>query len=62
MANYKEARAKLTNTQLNKSKSAGKIKTETTIRITKKYFQDDELPHELLLTTRQKTKLLCQRI
>ena len=29
----------------------------TTLRITKKNFQDEELPHELLLTTRQKTKI-----
>ena len=26
-------------------------------RMTKKTFQDEELPHELFLTTRQKTKI-----
>ena len=56
MANYQEARVKLTNTQLNKVKSAAKDKTETTLRITKKNFQDDELPHELSLITRVRLK------
>ena len=56
MANYKEARIKLTNTKLNKLKSPAKDKKVTTLRITKKNFQDKELPHELFLTTRQKTK------
>ena len=56
-ANYEEARLKLTNTQLSKSKSAAKNKTGTTLRITQKNFQDEELPHELFLTTRQKTKI-----
>ena len=32
MANYEEARVKLTNTQLNKLKSAAKNKTETTLQ------------------------------
>ena len=57
MANYEEARIKLTNTQLNKLKSEAKNKTGTTLRITKKNFQDEELPHELLLKARQKTKI-----
>ena len=51
MVSYEEARVKLTNTQLNKLKSAAKNKTGTTLRITKKNFQDEELPHELFLTT-----------
>ena len=37
-------------------KSAPKNKTGTTLTITKKKFQD-ELPHELFLTTRQRTKI-----
>ena len=57
MANYEEARVKLTNTQLNKLKSAAIKKPGTILKITKKKFQDEELPHELLLTTRQKTKI-----
>ena len=57
MANYQEARVKLTNTQLNKLKSAAKIKTGTISRINKKKFQDEELPHKLFLTTKQTTKI-----
>ena len=53
---YEEARVKLTNAQLNKLKSTATNKTGTTLRITKKKFQDEELPHELFLSTRQKTK------
>ena len=44
MTNYQEARVKLTNTQLNKLKSAVKNKTGTIFRMNK------ELPHELFLT------------
>ena len=55
MANYQEARVKLKNTQLNKFKSAAKYKTETILRINKKNFQDEELPHDLSLTARQTT-------
>ena len=54
--NYEEARVKLTNTQLNKLKSAAKNKTGTTL-ITKKNLQDEELLHELFLTTKQKTNV-----
>ena len=57
MANYEASRIKLTNTQLNKLKSVTKDNTGTTSRITKKTIQDEELPHELLLATRQKTKI-----
>ena len=56
MENYEEGRVKLTTTQLNWLKSAAKYKTGTTWRITKKNFEDEELPHELFLTTRQRTK------
>ena len=45
MANYEEARLKLTNTQLSKLKFAPKNKTKTALRIIKKNFQDDELRH-----------------
>ena len=57
MANYQEARVKLTNTQLNKLKSAAKNKTGTILRLNKKNFEDKELSHELFLTTRQTTKI-----
>ena len=56
MTNYEEARVKLTHTQLNKLKSAAKNKTVTALTITKKNFQDEELPHEIFLTTRKKKK------
>ena len=57
MTKFEEPRVKLTNTQLNKLKSAAKHKAGTTLRITKKNFHDGELPQELFLTTRQKTKI-----
>ena len=46
MANYQEAMVKLTNTQLNKLKSAAKKKIGTILKISKKNTQDDESPHE----------------
>ena len=57
MANYQETRLTLTNIQLNKLKSAAKKFTVTILRLNKKNFQDEELSHELLLTTRQTIKL-----
>ena len=42
MTSYEEARVKIRNTQLNKLKSAGKFKTGTILRITKKNFQDEK--------------------
>ena len=47
----------LTNTQLNELKSAAENQTGTILRINKKNFEDEELPHELFLTTRQTTKV-----
>ena len=40
-----------------KLKTAVKNKTGTTLRISLKMFNANDLPHELLLTTRQKAKL-----
>ena len=57
MANYRPARAELTNIQLNKLKSAAKNKRGTILRINKKNFEDEELLHELFLTARQRTKI-----
>ena len=48
---------KLTDTQVRKLKTAVKDKTRTTLRMSLKMFDGNDLPHELLLTTRQKTKL-----
>ena len=56
MVSYEEARVKPRNTKLNKPKSAAINKTRTTLRRTKKNAQDEELPHELFLTTRQQLK------
>ena len=55
MVNCQEARVKLTNTQLNKLKSAARNKTGTISRLYKKNFEDEELPHEFFLTTTQTT-------
>ena len=57
MVNHPEERVKLTNTLLNKLKSAAKNNTGTILRLYKKNFEDEELPHELFLTTRQTTKI-----
>ena len=46
MANYQEGKVKLTNTQLNKLKSASKSKTGTILRLNKKNFEDKELSQE----------------
>ena len=50
MINYQEARVKLTNTQLNKIRSAGKNKTVAILTINNKNFEDEDLPHGLFLT------------
>ena len=53
MLSYQKARVKLTNTQSNKLKSAAKNKTGTTLRLSKRNFEDEEL----FLRTRQTTKI-----
>ena len=50
-------RDKLTNTQLNKLKSAVKNKVGAILRLNKKNVEDEELPHELFLTERQTTEI-----
>ena len=57
MVEYSKTNIKLTDTQLKKLKTAVEDKTGTTLRISFKMFDGNYLPHELLLTTRQKTKL-----
>ena len=49
MTNYQEARVKRKNTQLNKLKSPANNKTRTLLRINKKNFEDEEVPHESFL-------------
>ena len=48
---------KLSNEKLKQLKTAAKNKAETSLRINLKMFDVNDLPHELLLTTRQKVKL-----
>ena len=57
MVEYSKINCKLTNVQLNKLKKAVRSNERTTLRLGIKNFNRDELPHELLLTTRQNTKL-----
>ena len=45
---------KLTDTQVKKLKTAAKNKTGSTLRMSLKMFDGNDLPHELLLTRRQK--------
>ena len=54
MVEYNELNVKLTDAQLKKLKTAVKNKTGTILRMNLKMFDGNDLPHELLLTTRQK--------
>ena len=47
----------LSNAQLKKLKTAVKKKTRRTLKLSLKMFHGNDLPHELLLTARQKAKL-----
>ena len=57
MVEYSEVNCKLTNVQLNKFKKAVKSNEGATLRLGIRNFNKDECTHELLLTTRQNTKL-----
>ena len=57
MVEYRKINCKLTNVQLNKLKKAVKSNEGATLRLGIRNFNKDEDPHELLLTTRQNTKL-----
>ena len=52
MVEYNTINAKLSDSQLNKLKSAVKNKQGTTLRINARMFSANNFPHELLLTTR----------
>ena len=58
MVEYSKVTVKLTDTQLKKIKIAAKKKTGTTVKKSLKKFNGNYLPHELLLITREKTKLM----
>ena len=57
MVEYSKVNVKLPDIQLKKQKTAVKNKPGTILRISLKLFNGNDFPHELLLTTRQKTKL-----
>ena len=56
MANFEEARVKLTNKELNKLNLQQKIRRNIK-KLNKKNIEEEELPDELFLTTRQTTKI-----
>ena len=57
MVEYNKVNAKLSILQLNNIKKGVKDNNVLTLRIGVKNFNKEDLPHELLLTTRQTTKL-----
>ena len=57
MVKYTKVNIRLSDSQLKKLKDVVSNNTGTTLRITLKMFNGDNLPHELLLTARQKTKI-----
>ena len=60
MTRYNSLNVKLSNSQLNKLKSAIKNETEVVLRSSSNMIGDNEtnFPHELLLTNRQVSSLL----
>ena len=57
MVEYTKVNVKSSNTQIKRLKDAVKNNTGTTLRISLKMFNENDLPHEILPTTRQKTKI-----
>ena len=57
MVEYTKVNVKLANLQLSKLKKAVKNNDIATLRIGIKNLNKEDIPHELLLTTRQNTKL-----
>ena len=57
MVEYTKVNVKLSDSQIKKLKDAVKDNTGTTLKISLKMFNRNDLPHELLRTTRQKTKI-----
>ena len=57
MVEYSKVNVKLMDTQLKQLKTVVKNTTGTTLRMSLKMLEGNDLPHKLLLTTRQKTKL-----
>ena len=57
MVEYGQVNGKLSDSQLDKSKNAVKDQIGVTLIINIKMVDGNNLPHELILTTRQTTKL-----
>ena len=57
MVKYTEVSVELSGSQLKRLKDAISNNTGTNLRISLKNFNGNDLLHELLLTTRQKTKI-----
>ena len=57
MVECNKVNAKLSDSQLNKVKTAAKNETAVTLRMNIEMFHGNNLPHELLLAPRQKTRL-----
>ena len=57
MVEYSKVNVKLSDAYLEKLKTAVKKKPGTTLRMSLKMLDENDLAHKLLLTTRQKTKL-----
>ena len=57
MVEYNNVNTRLFDSQLNKLRYGVKNQTGVTLRMNIKIFNGNNLPHELLLTTRQNTKL-----
>ena len=57
MVEYSKVNVKLSDRQLKQLKTAVKNKTGTTLRMSLKMLDENDLPRELLLTIRQKTRL-----
>ena len=56
MVGYNTVNVKLSNSQLNKLKTAVKNRQGTTLRMNARMFNGNDLPHELFLAQRQITK------
>ena len=57
MVKYSKVNVKLTDIKVKQLKTTIKNKTGVTLRMRLKMFVGNDLPHDLLLTTRQKAKL-----
>ena len=57
MVRYNRVNAKLSDSQLNQPESVVKDRQGATLKMNVRMFNGNNLPHELLLTTRQTTKL-----